>query len=325
VTGGCGFIGTALTQFLLNKIEKTDEIVLVDTMKRHGQVGIDDISSNPHVKIIKTDLSDPSGIHSIPGPVDRLYHLAAIVGVEPVGFNPIGVLRTNTMSTMNILDWFLENKTESARCIFSSSSEIYNGSFMTGFSLPIQTPEDVPAVISDLNNPRFSYALSKIWGEAYINYLAAKENILAASVRYHNVYGPRMGYNHVIPQIIMRILSRENPFRIVAGEQTRSFCWVEDAVKATYLVMESKHLLPGMAVHVGNDAGEITIRSLYELLFEVCGWTPAKAVEKPAPSGSVSRRCPSTERLHGLTDYSPDTSLEDGLIKTVAWYRENLS
>ena len=84
---------------------------------------------------------------------------------------------------------------------------------MSGFDLPIPTPEQVPAVIEDLNNPRFSYALTKMWGEAYANYLASKNNILTMTVRYHNVYGPRMGYDHVIPQIVKRIKSKENPFK----------------------------------------------------------------------------------------------------------------
>jgi len=232
-------------------------------------------------------------------------------------------MQNNTLSTMHTLDWFVENSTQGARFLFSSSSEVYGGAVIEGFDLPIPTAENVPAVIADLNNPRFSYAISQVWGEAYANYLAEKNNVFAISIRYHNVYGPRMGYDHVIPQIISRVMSRENPFRIIAAEQTRSFCWINDAVKATHLIMESDNIKPGMVVHIGNEDGEIEIGTLYDLIFDMCGWRPEKVVRVPAPAGSVARRCPNTGRLQLLTGYLPSTPLQEGLRETVFWYKEN--
>ena len=323
ITGGCGFIGSALTRRLLKNLSKSDEIIIVDTMQRHGKCADLTLLSNTSVKMIEADLCDVNSFRSIPAPVDRLYHFAAIVGVDLVESNPVQVMRNNTLSTLYLLDWFTKNKTPNARVLFSSSSEVYSGTEMVGLDLPIPTPETVPLAISDIKNPRVSYALTKMWGEAYATYLAEKNNVFAISVRYHNIFGPMMGYNHVIPQVILRILSKEKPFRVIAAEQTRSFCWVGDAAKATNLVMESENIDPGSVVHIGNENGEIKISEIYDLLFDISGWSPERKINFPAPQGSVSRRCPDTTKLQLLTGYIPDTPLRQGLEKTVAWYTEN--
>jgi len=323
ITGGCGFIGRALLRQVLETSGNSDEVILVDNMQRHGEENGDTLISSPQVQVINADLSDRKALSRLSGPVDRLYHLAAVVGVQPVEADPMGVLRGNTLGTMHIMDWFVRNRADTARFLFASSSEVYSGALMTGLALPIPTPEGVPAVISDLGNPRFSYALSKMWGEAYLNYMSSHQGVSAATVRYHNVYGPQMGYDHVIPQVIMRILRREDPFRIFAPNQTRSFCWVGDAAEATYRVMESDAFLPEMVVHIGNEAAEVDIKTLYAHIFDACNWWPEETVHIEAPGGSVSRRCPCTKRLRSLTGYSPDTPLEMGLARTVPWYREN--
>jgi nucleoside-diphosphate-sugar epimerase len=249
--------------------------------------------------------------------------LAALVGVNLVEADPVSVMRVNTLSTLNLFDWFVKNSAIGGRLLLSSSSEVYSGGVIAGLDLPIPTPETVPLVIHDLNKPRSSYALTKMWGEAYSNFIASKENVFIMSVRYHNVYGPRMGYSHVIPQIVSRVLSRENPFRIIAGGQTRAFCWIEDAVQATHLIMEAKNTEPGSVVNIGNEDEEIEIGKLYDLIFDLCNWTPERVVKVPSPEGSVSRRCPDTKSLQLLTGYKPNTPLEEGLKKTVLWYKDD--
>ena len=325
VTGGCGFIGLALTRQLLRQAKESDQIFLLDTMQRHGNSAeVERLLSNPQVVLIEADLTDHRIYNEIPVPVDRVYHLAAMVGVNIVEADPVGVMQTNTLSTMHLFNWFVENASPDARLLFSSSSEIYSGAAMAGFELPIPTPETVPAVISDLNHPRSSYAVTKIWGEVYANYIASSTGRFIVSVRYHNIYGPGMGYEHVIPQIVGRVLSRENPFRVIAPDQTRSFCWIDDAVQATYLVMESEKAESGLVVHIGNKQEEVKIGELYGMIFDLCDWQPEKVQQVPAPTGSVDRRCPDTDLLKNLTGYTPDTPLREGLNNTVAWYKDNL-
>ncbi|KPA12950.1 nucleoside-diphosphate-sugar epimerase [Candidatus Magnetomorum sp. HK-1] len=323
ITGGCGFIGSALAQYIQKKMESSDELILIDSMKRHGKIIDSEITKDPRIKIECIDLTDKNSLNSLSFTVDRLYHLAAIVGVGIVEADPLKVLLHNTVSTINIFEWFCNHKkNENSRLLFSSSSETYSGAYIKGFDIKIPTPENVPLVISDINNPRFSYALSKIWGEAYSKYLS-KNNIFTTSVRYHNIYGPKMGYDHVIPQVILRIKSREKPFKIIGADQTRSFCWIEDAVKATYMVMESDQLTPGSCLHIGNQQEEVSIGSLYDTLFKICKWQPEEIVNLDSTKGSVSRRCPDTDFLKKITGYTPSTPIAKGLEITTDWYMHN--
>ncbi len=321
VTGGCGFIGRALVARLVEAAGADDKLWLVDTLQRHGHSpSIDRLRHMRGVTILNLDLAHPRSIDELPCAVDRVYHLAAIVGVGPVETDPVRVMRTNTLSTLNVFDWFSEAGTDRARLLFSSSSEVYAGLATAGFDLPVPTPEGVPAVIPDLENPRYSYALSKLWGEAYAKYLALQNGLCTVSVRYHNVYGPAMGYDHVIPQVIARIVAREEPFRRFGGEQTRSFCFVNDAAEATRRVMEADAAPAGRVVHIGDPGGEVAIGELYDMLFDLCGWRPREIVDVAPSRGSVDRRCPDTSVLTAMTGFEAGCRLTDGLRQTVDWY-----
>jgi nucleoside-diphosphate-sugar epimerase len=325
ITGGAGFIGLALARRLARLSGAGDEVILVDTLGRHGMhAELERVLGHPCLRLVQGDLTLAASLGPIPVPVDRVYHLAGRVGVGPVTAAPADVLRTNTLSTLNVFEWFVGHASSGARLLFASTSEVYSGAALSGFDLPVPTPEEAPAVISDLGSPRFSYALTKMWGEAYATYLSREAGVLMASVRYHNVYGPRMGNDHVIPQIIDRVRAQEEPFRIIGADQTRSFCWIEDAVEATHRILESPRLTPGTVVHVGNQKGEVEIGRLYEMIFDLCGWAPRTLVNRPAPPGSVSRRCPDVTRLRSLTEYEPSTPLREGLEKTVKWYLEQV-
>ena len=326
VTGGAGFIGRALVRTLLHQAGDAGEIYLVDSLARHGhQPDLDVLLEDRRVRLVRADLTASSALDAVPPPVDRVYHLAAIVGVGPVLAAPATVLRANTLTTLSVFDWFVRNGAKRSRLLFASSSEVYAGAALAGLPLPIPTDENVPAVIAEEGGARSSYALSKLWGETYARCLSTSDGPQLASVRFHNVYGPGMGFDHVIPQVIARIAAREDPFRVIAAEETRSFCWVDDAAEATRLVMESSRLTPGMVVHIGNEHAEITIAALYEMLFDVCGWRPRVQIQAASAPGSVARRCPSVARLRELTGYDPTTSLRDGLPQTARWYLDHSS
>ena len=322
VTGGAGFVGRALIGQLITQAVD-GHIFLVDDFSRHGAAdGI--VPIDERLTCINADLSDPKSVMNLPSNVDRVYHLAAVVGVGPVEAEPARVMRVNTLSTLNVFNWFADAGTEGARLLFASTSEVYSGGIMAGLEVPVPTPESVPIVIADPNNPRFSYAATKLWGEMYARFLSSERNVDIVSVRYHNVYGPGMGYDHVIPQVVTRIVNKESPFRLIAGDQTRSFCWVQDAVEATCRVMEANGMISGEVVHIGNPNGEVTIKSLYEAIFAEMKYTPTDVVSENPTAGSVSRRCPDISRLQELTGYQPSTRLEDGLKETIAWYYNDL-
>ncbi|GCE22072.1 NAD-dependent epimerase/dehydratase family protein [Dictyobacter kobayashii] len=181
------------------------------------------------------------------------------------------------------------------------------------------TPESVPLAITDTGLPRYSYLSSKIVGEQLCLSYGKAHDFPVRIVRYHNVYGPRMGYDHVIPQFIQRVLEGHDPFSIYGAYQTRAFCYVDDAVNATIQVMRVS-TMESVTVNIGNDQEELQIIDLAHKLFRVAGVSPELAIYAPPP-GSPERRCPDISQLQKLTSYQAQVSLEQGLQRTYAWYR----
>jgi UDP-glucose 4-epimerase/UDP-glucuronate decarboxylase len=253
----------------------------------------------------------------IPHGWDQVYMLAAVVGVRNVEKNPGRVIRTNTLSLLNVLDW-LEPGT---RLFFASTSEVYAGGVDAGL-VPVPTPETVPLVVADVTAPRFTYGISKLLGEAAVTHIASAKLVPYVIGRFHNIYGPRMGADHVIPELLLRALNREDPFTVYGTEQTRAFCYVEDAVEAMERLMATE-AAAGEIVHIGNDTEETNIKDLAELVLRVVDFHPAVQA-MPAPPGSVARRCPDLTRLRDLTGYKPRVSLDEGVRWTFDWYRASL-
>jgi UDP-glucose 4-epimerase/UDP-glucuronate decarboxylase len=312
VTGGAGFIGYHLSKHLA---KEGNEITIVDNLFR-GKMDTElkAIIGMENVKYIKADLTEYKSFEKLDDDYDYVYHLAAINGTKYFYEIPDKVLRTNILSTINILDWFVKSK--SKKILFTSSSETYAGA-MRKFELDIPTPEDIPLCIEDVKNPRWSYAGSKIIGELlFINY-AKKHDFDMTIVRYHNIYGPRMGYEHVIPEFLLRIYNKTNPFPVY-GNTSRAFCYIDDAIEATELVMENKNC-NGKIINIGNDLEEINMVDLAKTMFEVLNFN-AKIDIKSTPKGSVDRRCPNINKLKKLTDYKPKINLKGGIELTHRYY-----
>ena len=139
-------------------------------------------------------------------------------------------------------------------------------------------------------------------------------------VRPHNFFGPRMGFEHVIPQFVDRIIKKETPFKIYGGDETRSFCYIDNVIKSLVMIQESDKT-NGETYHVGNDKEEITIMDLAKMLFEIAGKEPNFEI-LPAPEGSVKRRCPNIDKLRGL-GYDVIYPTKEGLERTYNWYVDN--
>lgn len=317
ITGGAGFVGYHLAAFLLKR--GGIHVTLVDSLSRgRRDHDLDELLRSDGVKFIQGDLTERATITGLGGPYDALYHLAAVVGVKRCVEDPAGVLRTNLLSTINVADFVAGGGAK--RLFYSSTSEVYAGALDHGL-LPVPTPESVPIVISSPESPRFSYAVSKLAGEQYVRFRAQKKAFSFAISRYHNVYGPRMGYSHVIPEVIKRVLEKENPFKLIGGNQTRAFCHVSDAVRATVAVTESG--VSGELFHIGTDR-ETPIRELVDRVFSEFSYRP-KLVDVPAPEGSVARRCPDISKLKRVVKFTPEISLERGLPEVCRWYANALA
>jgi len=311
LTGAAGFIGLNMLRTLLNA---GHDVVAADNFSR----GIDDeefqnVISNPKVTYLTLDLSDQESWDSFQGNFDRVIHLAAINGTKNFYERPLDVMAINTGIVSNLITW--HQRTESrARIIFTSSSEVYAG--ISGN--PIPTPENVVFGVDNIENPRWSYAISKIAGEALIRGYQSQCGATFTIIRPHNVYGPRMGDDHVIPEFVERIKSAVSPFQIFGGNNTRAFCYVDDFVDGILLAADSDQA-ENMTFNLGDDSDEISITDLANRLFTIAGVSPEVDI-RSAPEGSVLRRCPDITQAKKILGYSPKVSLSDGLKTTYDWY-----
>ena len=315
ITGGAGFIGFHLARFLANRDYK---VVIYDNLFR-GKMDkeLKELCAQANVTFINCDLTDREELKRIKEEFDYVYHFAAINGTRYFYEIPHEVLRVNVLSLINMLEWSKGGVV--GKFLFASSSEVYAGMGRVS-QLPIPTPENVPLIIDDPYNSRLSYAGSKIIGELFLISYSKAYDFPATIVRYHNIYGPRMGYEHVIPEFCIRILKKENPFKIYGGKETRAFCYIDDAVMATKLVMETEKTNREI-IHIGNPQEEITILDLTKKMFDLFDYHPSLEI-LPASQGSINRRCPKIDKLVSLTGFSPTINLEEGLIKTFVWYKK---
>ncbi len=318
VIGGAGFTGFHLARCLA---EENHRVTICDNLfKERADEDFSQLLKLENVRFIETELTQREAVDRLESDFDIVYHLAAISGVKYFYEIPHEVLRINILSLMNVLDWLAG--TECQRFVWASSAEVYAGAEKL-LQLPIPTPEDVPLVISDVYNPRFSYAGSKIVGELLCLHYAKAYQLNLNIVRPSNIYGPRMGYDQVISQFIRRILRKEDPFKIYGGNQIRAFCFVEDFVRGLKLIGESTDI-GGEIINLGNGDEEIGINDLAEKMFTLFDYHPGLEI-MPASEGSVDRRVPDTGKAKALVGYVPQISLDTGLRITYDWYRETLS
>ena len=302
ITGGTGFIGSHLANYLI--LDKDYDITICDNNYRGKN---DDFVSK--IKYIECDLTKKEEYKKL-GDYDVVYHLAAINGTKNFYKIPYDVLKINTLININLIEWCKEKSIK--KILYTSSSEVYASTP----SKSIPTKEDVLVSIEDVHNPRWSYAGSKILGELMI----INSGLNFSIVRPHNIYGPRMGYDHVIPEVIFRILKKEDPFKIYGHDQTRSFCFIGDAVKMMEKIMNSDSS-NSKIINLGVD-DEITISDLVEKLFKYFKYFPEIEIVN-SQQGSVTRRCPDVSLLKQLVGKIDKTTLNDGIEKTCEWYKSN--
>ncbi len=313
IVGGAGFIGYHLACRLA---AEGHTITLADDLSRgRRDAAIEALCAGREVTLLQADLTSPRALAPLQRAWDLVYMLAAVVGVRNVETDPARVIRVNTLSLLNLLDW-LPGRDEVL--FFASTSEAYAGGVEAGI-VPVPTPEDVPLSVPDIRAPRFAYAASKILGEAAVIHGARARDLRYVIGRFHNVYGPRMGADHVIPELALRAIRREDPFPLYGAEQRRAFCHVSDAVEAMTRLVATEAAW-GQIVNIGNDTEETGVEALLGLILRAAGFAPT--IERlPAPPGSVARRCPDLARLRSLTGFRPTVSLAAGVGETFEWYR----
>ena len=319
VTGGYGFIGSALVKALVASGQK---VRVLDDCFRGKSSRLADVEH----QFISGDICKRDTVIEASRDCDEIIHLAFINGTENFYSMPGAVLDVGVKGICNVLDASFVNGIPNL--LLASSSEVYQ----TPPEVP--TTEKVPLVIPDPYNARYSYAAGKIISEMMcIHKMDEFEKMII--VRPHNIYGPDMGNEHVIPQMAERIkvdgelvfLGQEPPetmnkngARVFWGvTQTRSFCYISDAVAGLMIAREKG--IHGQIYNIGNE-DEIPILDLARKIASIAG-KPIKVRSMDGPAivgeGGTLRRCPDISKITEL-GYRQTVSLDRGLHETLEWY-----
>lgn len=317
ITGAAGFIGYHLAKRLS---ERTDvELVLVDNFSR----GANDplyrrLCDRPGVAAYDIDLCDPAAVAGLPDDVDTIYHEAALNGTQNFYERPYEVLRSGTLPTFYLIDKYARAG-KLRRFVYAGTPESY-ASTVTKFDWPVPTDESVPLCVDDVFNERWSYAAAKIHGEVLVINACRQFDVPFSIIRYHNVFGPRMGDKHIVPDFLTRL--RRGVAELYGHGDTRAFLYIDDAVEATRLVGESESTA-GQVVNVGGEE-ELTMLELGQRMMTLVGRDPDEITLHPSPAGSVKRRLPSIGKLQELTGFRARWSLEEGLLEAIRFYAPEL-
>lgn len=313
VTGAGGFIGRHLAALLASK---GHEILAVDNDLRGSLASIE---PNPKVQNVAADVLDASRMNELCEGVEAVYHLAYINGTKFFYSIPDKVLEIGIIGTHNVLKACLKNRVP--KFYLASSSEAYQQ------AATVPTPEEVELKVPDVLNPRYSYGGGKIACELLaVNYLR-NSGTQCVIFRPHNVYGPRMGYEHVLPELIKKIYDRSREAGPIpkakkvtipilgTGDETRSFIYVSDAARA----IESCTVLNARSgiYHVGTMQ-ETPIKELVRSVGAALD-LEIEIVPSEGAKGSTPRRCPDTSKIRAL-GFEPEVPLAEGIRRTVAWY-----
>ena len=308
VTGGAGFVGSALVKAL---VRQGQSVRVLDDNSRGAPRRLKEVERD--IELITGDVRDAAAVDAAMRGIEEVHHLAFVNGTATFYSAPERVLDVGVKGIVNVIDCC--RRRGIGHLVLASSSEVYQ-------SPPrVPTDESAPLVIPDPFNPRLSYAAGKIISEMMVINHGRKHFERVLIFRPHNVYGPDMGLDHVIPQFAMQLKQTASAggaagFPIQgSGEETRSFCHVDDLV-AGVMVMRGRGEHLGI-YHIGT-AEEVTIADLARRMAAIAG---REIVIEPSAvlAGSTPRRCPDISKLRAL-GYEPRVLLDEGLPPTIKWY-----
>ena len=304
VTGGGGFIGSALVRGLLARNDGAVEVI--DNFSTGRQENLSDIASQ--IKLHRTDICDFNAVAPVIAGADTVFHIAAIPSVPRSISEPVPSHNSNINGTFNVLRASVEGKVR--KVVYAASSSAYGDTAV------------LPKVETMQPNPKSPYAAQKVLGEYYCSSFAECYGLDTTSLRFFNVYGPRQDpsspYSGVLSIFIRCLLERTSPTVFGDGEQTRDFTYVEDVVD---LVLKSA-TAPGVAGRMFNagNGGRFTLNEIWRVLQQIEGVSiPAKY--GPPRAGDVRDSQADTTAAVKYLGHSPRFSLEEGLRRTLEWYR----
>jgi len=306
VTGGAGFLGSHLVDYLLHRGHK---VVAIDNLVTGSVDNISHLAGNRCFKFIEQDVTEYLFLDM---PVDYVWHFASPASPVDYAELPIQTLKVGSLGTHKALGLA---KTKSARFLLASTSEIY------GDPLVHPQTENYWGNVNTIG-PRGCYDESKRFAEALAMAYHREHGIDTKIVRIFNTYGPRMRLHdgRVVPAFVGQTLKNKPVTVFGKGQQTRSFCYCADLIEGIYRLMMSKTNDP---VNIGNPI-EMTVLEFAREIIRATG-SRSKIIFKPLPQDDPRQRQPDITRARTLLGWEPRVTLAEGLVKTIEYFRGKLS
>jgi UDP-glucose 4-epimerase len=309
VTGGTGFLGSAISNALA---DAGHHVAILDSGWRDGKLDTRRLNGLSRFMVYEGEVRDLNALRVAAEGCDSIFHCAAVNGTRHFYEQPELVLDVAVRSIMNIRDiahGAVMSGRRAPELVLFSSSEVYQTPRI------IPTPEAVEFSIPDPFNPRYSYAIGKQLGEMVALHCSALERVII--IRPHNVYGPDMGNEHVIPELVARMQQTQSGEEFeIRGTATRSFIYVEDFTAGVLKAWRS----PGKreVYNVGTEDQQ-PISAVAGKIAKIMGRQGLRWKQGEAAEGGTRKRCPDVSKLRKL-GWEPTVSLDEGLERTIGWY-----
>ncbi len=306
VTGGAGFLGSWICNVL---VEQGSKVICLDNLSSGRKTNISLLLQRENFTFIEHDVTQPIPIRK---KIDLVLHMASRASPFEFEDYPLEILRANTIGTLSALEIAKEHK---ARFLFTSTSEVY------GNPSVVPTPESYNGNVNPVGL-RGCYDESKRCGEACVVAYKKQYGLDTRIARIFNTYGPRMRadgiYGRAVPRFIEQALKGEPITVFGTGEQTRSFCYVTDQLEGL-LRLSSLSTMQEDVVNIGNEV-EVSIIDLANTIKELTH-SSSEITFDTLPEDDPERRCPDINRARSLLAWQPKTELEEGLSKTIEWFK----
>jgi len=308
ITGGAGFIGSTIAERLVEH----NQIVIYDTLHRNA-LALSKIAKHKNLTLIKGDVMDAAKLKKAARGCNYIIHMAAIAGVDTVLSMPVKTMEVATIGTYNALKAALEQN-HLERFIDFSTSEVF-GSFA------YHVKESDTTILGTVGEARWTYAVSKLCTEHLTLNYHKQFKLPALAVRPFNIYGPGQVGIGAVHRFIVKAINGEDLIIHNDGSQIRSWCYIDDIVDGILLCLEKKQAI-GHTFNIGNPRSTVTI---YNLALEIkrLSSSNSKIKFEKREAKDVELRVPDIEKARSILGYKPKVDLEEGLLRTIHWYRNN--
>jgi UDP-glucose 4-epimerase len=311
VTGGAGFIGTTLARELVAR----NTIVAYDNLHRDALSGTE-LGDHPNFELIQGDVLDADALRAAADGATHFVHCAAIAGVDTVLESPVRTMRVNVIGTYNALEAALATESTLERFVDFSTSEVFG-------THAFRVQEGQVSTIGSVGEARWTYAVSKLAGEHMAHAYHDELALPTVTVHPFNVYGPGQIGGGAIRAFIEAVLAERDLTIHGDGSQIRAWTYVTDMVAGVLACLEHPAAV-GQTFNIGNPRSAVTIYDLAQRIKRLSG-ASGEIVFQPLHYADVELRIPNVEKARELLGWEPVVELDEGLEKTIAWYRSRLS